>query len=129
MGSFLLFFIWVNGSATYPVEKMEAFFWFQNNSQSISIYLFTGLVFWFWIKDYCRISESYRYLIKSSYVLGLSLGLTLAAFCFDTIKKFHTKIKLKNQKTCFLSSFLCRFSKTNTSEEPKLHTISNSIIF
>ena len=52
---------------------------------SISIYLFTGLVFLFWIKDYCRISESYRYLIKSSYVLGLSLGLTLAAFCLSKL--------------------------------------------
>lgn len=47
---------------------------------SISIYLSTGIVFYFWIKEYFRISDSYRYLIKSSYVLGMSAALTAAAF-------------------------------------------------
>lgn len=47
---------------------------------SIGIYLFTGIIFWFFIKEYFRISDSYRYLIKSAYVFALSVGLTLLAF-------------------------------------------------
>lgn len=46
----------------------------------ISIYLFTGIVFYFWIKEYFRISDVYRYRVKAAYVLLLSLGLTVVAF-------------------------------------------------
>lgn len=60
---------------------------------SISIYLFTGIVFWFWIKEYFRISESCRYRIKLFYVFGLSFGLTLIAFCVS-------KLLQKNKITC-----------------------------
>lgn len=47
---------------------------------SIIIYLSTGIVFYFWIKEYFRISDSYRYMIKSAYVLGMSVVLTAASF-------------------------------------------------
>ncbi len=47
---------------------------------SIRIYLFTGIVFYFWVKEYFRISESYRYLIKSAYVFLMSIILTAIAY-------------------------------------------------
>lgn len=47
---------------------------------SIGIYLFTGIVFYFWVKEYFRISESYRYLIKSAYVFLMSIILTAIAY-------------------------------------------------
>lgn len=46
---------------------------------SICIYLFTGIVFYFVIKEYLRIPDSYRYLIKTAYVFGLSMVLTALA--------------------------------------------------
>lgn len=52
---------------------------------SISIYLSTGIVFYFWVKEYFRISDSYRYLIKSAYVLGMSVLLTAAAFLLSKL--------------------------------------------
>ncbi len=47
---------------------------------SISIYLFTGIVFYFWIKEYFRIADTYRYRIKLMYIFLLSFGLTALAF-------------------------------------------------
>lgn len=49
---------------------------------SIGIYLFTGIVFYFVIKDYCRITEVYRYAIRAGYVLALSIVLTLISYWF-----------------------------------------------
>lgn len=47
---------------------------------SICIYLLTGILFYFWVKESARITDDYRYLIKMSYVLGLSIVLTLVAW-------------------------------------------------
>lgn len=47
---------------------------------SICIYLLTGILFFFLIKESCRISDDYRYLIKASYVLGLSVVLTVLSW-------------------------------------------------
>ena len=47
---------------------------------SICIYLFTGIVFYFWIKEYCRISDACRYRYKVLYIVLLSIGLTALAF-------------------------------------------------
>jgi len=47
---------------------------------SICIYLFTGIVFYFVVKEYLRISDSYRYRIKAAYVFVLSWGLTVLAY-------------------------------------------------
>jgi surface polysaccharide O-acyltransferase-like enzyme len=47
---------------------------------SIGIYLMSGILFYFCIKEQLRIDDSYRYLIKSAYVLGLSVVLT--ALCY-----------------------------------------------
>lgn len=54
---------------------------------SISIYLFTGIVFYFWIKEYCRISDAFRYRYKVIYVFLLSLGLTAVAFGVSRLLK------------------------------------------
>jgi hypothetical protein len=47
---------------------------------SIGIYLMSGILFYFCIKEHLRIDDSYRYLIKSEYVLGLSVVIT--ALCY-----------------------------------------------
>lgn len=47
---------------------------------SIGIYLFTGIVFYFLIEDYCRVTEAYRYMLRVGYVFGLSVVLTGAAY-------------------------------------------------
>lgn len=47
---------------------------------SICIYLLTGILFYFWIQHDFRISESYRYLIRGVYVLGMSVFLTVLAW-------------------------------------------------
>lgn len=74
-GSLLICFIFWVMSNRYKL------IWFGNIGQvSIGIYLFTGIVFYFVIKDYCRILESYRYLIRAGYVLGLSVGLTVLSY-------------------------------------------------
>ncbi|MDE6916083.1 MAG: acyltransferase family protein [Lachnospiraceae bacterium] len=59
---------------------------------SISIYLFTGIVFYFWIKEYCRISDAYRYRFKVMYVVLLSLGLTAAAFGLSRLLKKNATV-------------------------------------
>lgn len=52
---------------------------------SICIYLFTGIVFYFWIKEYCQISDTYRYRVKILYIFLLSVGLTMLAFVVSQI--------------------------------------------
>lgn len=52
---------------------------------SISIYLSTGIVFFFWIKEYFRISDSYRYLVKAAYVFLMSIVLTGLAFVLSKL--------------------------------------------
>lgn len=59
---------------------------------SISIYLFTGIVFWFWIKEYCRIPDTYRYRFKLMYVFLLSVGLTAIAFGVGRLLRKNTII-------------------------------------
>lgn len=54
---------------------------------SISIYLSTGIVFYFWIKEYFRIPDAYRYRVKSAYVLGLSVALTAAALVLGRLMR------------------------------------------
>lgn len=57
------------------------FKWLSNMGQvSIGIYLFTGIVFYFAIKEYFKISESYRYLIRAGYVIVLSVVLTVLSY-------------------------------------------------
>lgn len=48
----------------------------QLGENSIVIYVFSGILFFFLIKDYCRIPEEYRYCIKAGYVLVISLIIT-----------------------------------------------------
>ncbi len=52
---------------------------------SISIYLSTGIVFFFWIKEYFRISDSYRYLVKAGYIFLMSIVLTGMAFVLSKL--------------------------------------------
>jgi Fucose 4-O-acetylase and related acetyltransferases len=52
---------------------------------SISIYLSTGIVFFFWIKEYFRISDSYRYLIKATYIFLMSIVLTGLSFVLSKL--------------------------------------------
>lgn len=74
-GSLLICFVFWVMSSRYR------FTWIENIGKvSIGIYLSTGIVFYFVIKEYCRISESYRYLIRAGYVVGLSIGLTVLAY-------------------------------------------------
>ena len=62
---------------------------------SIGIYLLSGIIFWFLIKEYGRIDDSYRYMIKAGYVVGLSVVLT--AVCYGVciiLQKFKITNKL-----------------------------------
>lgn len=62
---------------------------------SIGIYLLSGIIFWFLIKEYGRIEDSYRYMIKAGYVVGLSVVLT--AVCYGVciiLQKFKITNKL-----------------------------------
>lgn len=57
---------------------------------SIGIYLLSGIIFWFWVKEYGKIDDSYRYLIKAGYVVGLSFILTIVCYCICSILKKFT---------------------------------------
>jgi uncharacterized membrane protein YcaP (DUF421 family) len=47
---------------------------------SISIYLMSGILFYFWIKESMRIDDAYRYRVKFVYIIGLSLVLTVLTY-------------------------------------------------
>lgn len=80
MGSLLVCFFFKNASDYWKFE------WLNKLGQvSIGIYLFTGIIFYFFIKEYCRISESYRYIIRAVYIVGLSIILTILAYILCTL--------------------------------------------
>lgn len=84
VGSLLVCYIF------YAISDSKKINWFGKIGEvSIGIYLLTGIVFWFFIKEYCRITESYRYAIRVIYVFGLSIVLTLVSYYFcKLLQKF-----------------------------------------
>ena len=67
-------------------QKFELHLLRKMGEKSIVLYVFSGLVFYFLIKDYCRVPEAYRYLYKIGYVSLISILTTgisyvVAALC------------------------------------------------
>lgn len=57
-------------------QKFELHILCKLGEKSIVLYAFSGIVFYFLIKDYCRVPEMYRYRLKIVYVLLVSVIIT-----------------------------------------------------
>ena len=75
-------------------QRIKLSFLQQMGRLSICIYLFTGILFYFFVKESLRIPDSYRYLIKAAWVFGLSVILTFFAFC---VGKLFQKSKIASR--------------------------------
>lgn len=74
-GSLLVCFIFWIVSKHCKLEILTKF-----GQVSIGIYVFTGIVFYFIIKDYCRITEAYRYAVRTGYIFVLSIFLMIISY-------------------------------------------------
>lgn len=89
VGSFLVIFILYNLCKCYDMKILQ-----ELGKVSISIYLMSGILFYFWIKESMRIDEAYRYRVKFAYIMVMSLVLTLLTYA---VSKLLEKNKLTSK--------------------------------